>query len=55
MKDEGYTSACLDTLEMSPYRSFYEKHGGKIVGHDSHKLGDAEFATVIYGWEDLGR
>jgi 3-deoxy-manno-octulosonate cytidylyltransferase (CMP-KDO synthetase) len=53
MVDEGYTSACLDTLEMSPYRRFYEKHGGKIIAKESHKLGDKEFATVIYGWERL--
>jgi 3-deoxy-manno-octulosonate cytidylyltransferase (CMP-KDO synthetase) len=55
MAAEGHTSACLDTLEMSPYRKFYEKHGGKVIAHDSHKLGDEEYATVIYGWEDLRR
>ena len=55
MAEEGFRSACLDTLEMSPYRSFYEKHGGKIVAKDAHKLGDTEFATVIYGWENLDR
>ena len=53
MSAEGYTSMCLDTLEMSPYRAFYEKHGGKIVARDSHNLGDAEYSTVIYGWESL--
>jgi len=53
MTAEGYHSMCLDTLEMSPYRKFYEKNGGKVVAHDSHKLGDTEFATVIYGWEGL--
>ena len=53
MADEGFTSACLDTLEMSPYRRFYEKHGGKVVAHDSHKLGETEYTTVIYGWREL--
>ena len=53
MSDAGYGSMCLDTLEMSPYRGFYEKHGGRVVAHDSHKLGDTEYPTVIYGWEDL--
>ena len=53
MSDAGYGSMCLDTLEMSPYRRFYEKHGGRVVARDSHKLGDAEYATVIYGWESL--
>ncbi|HKP68114.1 MAG TPA: 3-deoxy-manno-octulosonate cytidylyltransferase [Pyrinomonadaceae bacterium] len=51
MKDAGYGSMCLDTLEMSPYRKFYEKHGGRVVAHDCHKLGDTEYATVVYGWE----
>ena len=55
MTAEGHKSMCLDTLEMSPYRGFYEKYGGRIVAHDSHKLGDTEFATVIYGWESLNR
>ncbi|HEX6125522.1 MAG TPA: 3-deoxy-manno-octulosonate cytidylyltransferase [Pyrinomonadaceae bacterium] len=55
MAGEGFRSMCLDTLEMSPYRKFYEKHGGKIVGKDSHKLGDTEYETVIYGWETLRR
>lgn len=53
MIKEGFGSMCLDTLEMSPYRKFYEKNGGKIVARDSHKLGDKEYATVIYGWENL--
>ena len=53
MAADGYASMCLDTLEMSPYRGFYEKHGGKVVARDSHKLGDVEYPTVIYGWEEL--
>ncbi len=51
--DAGYRSVCLDTLEVSPYRGFYEKMGGRIVAKDSHKLGGVEFPTVIYGWENL--
>lgn len=53
MADEGYDSVCLDTLEMSPYRKFYERNGGKVVARDSHKLGDQVFATVVYGWDEL--
>ncbi len=53
MTKDGYTSMCLDTLEMSPYRKFYEKNGGKVIAHDSHKLGDTKYATVVYGWENL--
>ena len=53
MTEEGITSACLDTLEVSPYRKFYEKHGGEVVAHDSHKLADVEYPTVVYGWRSL--
>jgi hypothetical protein len=52
---DGHRSLCLDSLEVSPYRAFYEKMGGKTVGRDGHKLGDEEFETVIYGWDDIGK
>ena len=53
MARDGHRSLCLDSLEASPYRAFYEKMGGEAVGRDGHKLGDEEFETVIYGWEDI--
>jgi ribosomal protein S18 acetylase RimI-like enzyme len=53
MRRDDVKSLCLDSLEVSPYRSFYEKLGGRVVAHDAHKLGDTDFATVIYGWEDI--
>lgn len=52
--DRGFSSVCLDSLEASPYRKFYEKMGGSVVGSDGHKLDDVDFPTVIYGWHDLG-
>jgi hypothetical protein len=27
--------------------------GGNDVARDGHKLGDREFATVIYVWQDV--
>ncbi len=53
VRDEGHGSLCLDSLEASPYRRFYEKHHGTIVGRDGHLLGDEHFETVIYAWDDL--
>jgi 3-deoxy-manno-octulosonate cytidylyltransferase (CMP-KDO synthetase) len=50
---DGHRSICLDALEASPYRAFYEKMGGKVIGRDVHRLGEEDFATVIYGWDDL--
>jgi 3-deoxy-manno-octulosonate cytidylyltransferase (CMP-KDO synthetase) len=53
MKAHGFESMCLDTLEISPYRKFYEKMGGEIVGESRHALGAVEFKTLIYGWRSL--
>jgi len=55
MAENGVTTLCLDSLEASPYRAFYDKMGGTIVGGDSHKLGDQDFETVIYGWTDISK
>ena len=51
----GIRSLCLDALEASPFRGFYDKMGGTIVGRGSHKLGNEDFATVIYGWDDISK
>ena len=51
--EKGRKSMCLQALFKSPYRAFYEKLGGKVIGKSAHKLGDADFETVYYGWEDL--
>jgi len=53
MAKDDVRSLCLDSLEVSPYRLFYEKMGGSVVGRDIHKLGDENFDTVIYGWDDI--
>lgn len=53
IRDDGHRSLCLDSLEASPYRRFYEKRGGAIIGRDGHKLGDEHFETVIYAWDEL--
>lgn len=51
----GYNSMYLQSLEISPYRGFYEKMGGKVIGRSAHKLGGQDFATLFYGWEDLNK
>jgi len=53
MNEAGKASLCLDSLEVSPYRRFYEKMGGSVVGRDRHKLGNEDFETVVYGWDGL--
>jgi 3-deoxy-manno-octulosonate cytidylyltransferase (CMP-KDO synthetase) len=51
--EHGCNSMCLDTLEVNPYRKFYDKLGGKVVASGSHKLAGVEFKTLIYGWSDI--
>lgn len=53
MRNEEYRSACLDTFEANPYRAFYEKMGGRVIGAEGHELNGQRLPTVVYGWEDL--
>lgn len=47
-------SMCLTALEISPYKSFYEKMGGQLFGKANHFLALVKYETVIYGWKNLG-
>ncbi|HEY8559941.1 MAG TPA: 3-deoxy-manno-octulosonate cytidylyltransferase [Pyrinomonadaceae bacterium] len=49
----GIDSVYLQALKVSPYKKFYEKMGGKIVGEGIYPLGGEDFETYFYGWEDL--
>ena len=51
MKGDNFNSMFLVALELSPYKSFYEKMGGRVVGKGAHALAGIEFETLIYGWE----
>lgn len=53
MRSEGCSSVCLDTFEANPYRHFYEKMGGKVIGSGNHEVSGREMPTVVYGWDDL--
>lgn len=51
--EQGKTSMYLLALEVSPYRPFYEKMGGKLVGNRPVQLMGIDFNAVVYGWESL--
>ena len=51
--DQGKNSMYLLALEVSPYRPFYEKMGGQLVGQRKVKLEGIDFNAVVYGWEGL--
>lgn len=51
---DGINSMYLMALEVSPYKSFYEKMGGQIVDKGSYFPPLGEYETVVYGWKNLG-
>ena len=53
MRQECYGSVCLDTFEANPFRGFYDKMGGRVIGADTHEQNGHRLPTVVYGWEDL--
>jgi 3-deoxy-manno-octulosonate cytidylyltransferase (CMP-KDO synthetase) len=50
---DNFDSMYLMALAVSPYKSFYEKMGGELVGKGNHFLALVEYQTVIYGWKNL--
>ena len=53
MVADGYGSMYLMALEVSPYKSFYERMGGEFIAKGNHFLALVEFETIIYGWKNL--
>jgi GNAT superfamily N-acetyltransferase len=49
----GKGSMYLLALEVSPYRAFYEKMGGRIVGRKRIEIEDVLYDEMVYGWENL--
>lgn len=49
----GRSSMYLLALEVSPYKSFYEKMGGRIVGRKQTEIEGIEYDELIYGWDSL--
>jgi ribosomal protein S18 acetylase RimI-like enzyme len=46
-------SLSLITLEISPFKSFYEKIGGHIVERGITSIEGVSYSTVVYGWDKL--
>jgi GNAT superfamily N-acetyltransferase len=51
----GKDSAYLLALEVSPYRRFYEKMGGRVVGRKQVEIGGVAYDELVYGWRSLRR
>lgn len=52
--EHGRRSMYLLALEASPYRTFYERLGGRVVGRLQIELDGVPFEELIYGWKSLG-
>lgn len=49
----GKESMYLLTLEVSPYRYFYEKMGGQIIGKKQVEIEGIMYDELVYGWNSL--
>jgi GNAT superfamily N-acetyltransferase len=52
----GRTSMVVWVLKQNPYRRFYERLGGTLVGERvglPHRLGGGPLLEVAYGWKDI--
>ncbi|HTS92131.1 MAG TPA: GNAT family N-acetyltransferase [Stellaceae bacterium] len=49
----GQISAVVWVLRENPGRFFYERMGGKLVGHRKIPVGGEPIPAVAYGWRDL--
>lgn len=50
----GKSSMYLLALEVSPYRTFYEKMGGRVVGRKQIEIEGVTYDELVYGWDSLG-
>jgi GNAT superfamily N-acetyltransferase len=49
----GKSSMYLLAFENSPYRSFYDKMGGVVIGKKQVEIEGTMFDAVVYGWKNL--
>ncbi len=49
----GKSSMYLLTLEVSPYKSFYKKMGGQIVGRKQVEIEGVMYDELVHGWVSL--
>jgi GNAT superfamily N-acetyltransferase len=50
---DGMNSMYLLALELSPYKSFYEKMGGRVVDRTAIEIDGVKFSESVYGWDSF--
>jgi GNAT superfamily N-acetyltransferase len=53
--DEGITSMLVWIFKDSPYRGFYERLGGELIGEKLYEIAGENYPAVGYGWKDTQR
>ena len=54
LQDRGHQSLSLWVLRDNPYRRFYDRVGGSVLGDDKQsELGGSNVTSMAYGWRDL--
>lgn len=51
--ESGKSSMYLLALEVSPYKSFYEKMGGHVIGRKQIEIESEIYDELVYGWKKL--
>ena len=55
LQSKGFGSLAVWVLALNPYRRFYEKLGGQIIGTQLIERGGQSFEEVAYGWQGLNQ
>jgi len=50
----GRRSMYLLALADSPYKSFYERMGGRVIGSKQIEIEGVWYDELVYGWDTLG-
>lgn len=53
LREIGIRSMKVWVLRDNPYRSFYERRGGTLVGGETIKIAELDVDEVAYGWKEL--
>jgi len=51
--DSGCDSMLVWVLADNPFRRFYERLGGKLLGEKDIQIGQQTLGEVAYGWDDV--
>jgi GNAT superfamily N-acetyltransferase len=51
--EDGISSMLVWVFKNSPYRGFYERFGGELIGEKLYEIAGKNYPAVGYGWKDI--